>query len=114
MPGDASHPPLTKFRISPETIATLNKKKGIYRLFPIQAKTFDLIYDGKDVIGRARTGTGKTFSFALPVVERILLLNKEKGSKLAYGRGPRVLVIAPTRELALQVCCLQLLLFRRS
>lgn len=85
---------LDKFRISKTTIENL-AKKGVKFLFPIQEKTFDHIYDGKDLIGRARTGTGKTLAFALPIIE---LLKKETGK-----RAPRVLVLAPTRELANQI-----------
>eukprot|EP01135_Chromosphaera_perkinsii_P012096 Nk52_evm34s2579 gene=Nk52_evmTU34s2579 len=102
--SDESSKPLTKeegcldqFRISSRTKELLAKKK-VSHLFPIQVKTFDLIYDGKDVLGRARTGTGKTLSFALPVIEKLTNSVDKK-----YGRGASVLVMAPTRELARQV-----------
>eukprot|EP00124_Ichthyophonus_hoferi_P003197 Ihof_evm1s264 gene=Ihof_evmTU1s264 len=91
-PEDFSH-----YRISKESIEILNKK-GIISLFPIQQQSFNPIYDGKDVVGRACTGTGKTLSFALPIVEK-LMLDKPSGR----GRKPLVLVMAPTRELARQV-----------
>lgn len=89
---------LKNFRISKKTRKGL-KERGIKYLFPIQSKTFDLIYEGKDVIGRARTGTGKTLAFALPVME--LLQQQEISNK--RGRAPVVLVMVPTRELAKQV-----------
>jgi Rad3-related DNA helicase len=57
------------------------------------------VYDGKDVIAKARTGTGKTLSFALPLIETL-----NKNPITTPGRTPRVLVMAPTRELARQVC----------
>ena len=57
------------------------------------------MYDGKDVIAKARTGTGKTLSFALPLVEQ---MNQKLSA--VRGRAPRILVMAPTRELARQVC----------
>ena len=60
---------------------------------PIQAQTIPYILDGKDVLGQAQTGTGKTAAFALPILSRIDLKQKE----------PQVLVLAPTRELAIQV-----------
>lgn len=60
---------------------------------PIQAKTIPPILDGKDIIGQAQTGTGKTAAFALPVLDQIDLQNT----------APQALVLAPTRELALQV-----------
>ncbi|KAL5018873.1 hypothetical protein ScPMuIL_004595 [Solemya velum] len=88
----------SRFRIAPETIKKLHAKK-ITQLFPIQAKTFDDIYEGHDVVAQARTGTGKTLSFALPIVQK--LQKKDKAPK--GGRTPKVLVMAPTRELARQV-----------
>ena len=87
-----------KFRIGEGRAESL-KKRGITYLFPIQAKTFDNVYDGSDVVGQARTGSGKTLSFALPLVERLLTEDAPK----TRGRAPRVLALAPTRELAGQV-----------
>jgi len=68
---------------------------------PIQAKTIEPILDGRDVIGCAQTGTGKTAAFAIPMLERLT----RAASPLAQrtGGGPRALVLAPTRELALQI-----------
>ncbi|XP_006820781.1 nucleolar RNA helicase 2-like isoform X2 [Saccoglossus kowalevskii] len=86
----------SNFRLSPQTIASL-KARSITHLFPIQAKTFDYVYDGHDVIAQARTGTGKTLAFALPLVEKL------KNTEFKAGRPPQVLVMAPTRELAKQV-----------
>ncbi|MCH8080022.1 MAG: DEAD/DEAH box helicase [Proteobacteria bacterium] len=60
---------------------------------PIQAKTIPLVMAGKDLVGQAQTGTGKTAAFALPLLSRINLKKKL----------PQVLVLAPTRELAIQV-----------
>ena len=60
---------------------------------PIQAKIIPHIFEGKDVLGQAQTGTGKTAAFALPLLSRIDLSRLE----------PQVLVLAPTRELAIQV-----------
>jgi ATP-dependent RNA helicase DDX21 len=91
---------VSTYRISQPTQQKL-KDRGIVALFPIQAATFDAIFDGKDVVGRARTGTGKTLSFALPVIERLLLQPEELTKQ--RGRQPRVLVMCPTRELAKQV-----------
>jgi len=91
--GSFSNFPLT------EPTITILKKKGIDYLFPIQVAVFNHIYEGKDLVGRAKTGTGKTLSFVLPIVER---LRKEPRSS-ARGRPPKVLVMTPTRELAKQV-----------
>ncbi|KAJ8318485.1 hypothetical protein KUTeg_003576 [Tegillarca granosa] len=108
---------LKNFRISPSTVEKL-KARGITYLFPIQAQTFDDIYNGEDVIGQARTGTGKTLSFALPLVEKLQEETKKKWGrmpKLLYSHyaivtyalllllSLKVLVMAPTRELAKQV-----------
>ncbi|KAI3660408.1 hypothetical protein MP638_002491 [Amoeboaphelidium occidentale] len=90
-PGDFS-----KFPLSASTVSNL-KASGISSLFPIQIAAFQPIFDGLDVIGRARTGTGKTLGFALPIVER---LHKSPSKN---SRSPRVLVMCPTRELAKQV-----------
>ncbi|XP_066456741.1 nucleolar RNA helicase 2 [Eleutherodactylus coqui] len=88
----------SKYPISQETIANL-KAKGVTYLFPIQAKTFHTAYSGKDVVVQARTGTGKTFSFAIPVIEKLI----QDKTPLAQGRPPRVLILTPTRELAIQI-----------
>ncbi len=60
---------------------------------PIQAQTIPLLLDGRDIIGQAQTGTGKTAAFALPLISSLDLKQKD----------PQVLVLAPTRELAIQV-----------
>ena len=64
---------------------------------PIQAQSIPLAIAGKDLIGSAQTGTGKTASFVLPALERLLVPSTKN------GKGPRILVLTPTRELANQV-----------
>lgn len=91
--------------------------------FPIQAATIPDILRGKDVLGRAETGSGKTIAFGAAVVERLLQLKaqgafgerprEERAEPLkrgerakrsrSQGRNPKALIIAPTRELALQI-----------
>jgi ATP-dependent RNA helicase RhlE len=66
---------------------------------PIQAQSIPHILEGRDLLGTAQTGTGKTAAFALPVLHR-LLQDTSRDSKF---RKPRVLVISPTRELATQI-----------
>ncbi|XP_037341444.2 nucleolar RNA helicase 2 [Pungitius pungitius] len=88
----------SNFRISQFTIDKL-KARGATYLFDIQVKTFNPVYDGEDVIAQARTGTGKTFSFAIPLVEKL----QSDSVALTRGRAPKVLVLTPTRELAIQV-----------
>ncbi|KAK8460174.1 hypothetical protein SEVIR_2G288800v4 [Setaria viridis] len=93
---------LTNFRIS-EPLRQRLKSKGIKALFPIQATTFDLVLDGSDLVGRARTGQGKTLAFVLPILESLVNGTHKASRKTDYGRLPTVLVLLPTRELANQV-----------
>jgi superfamily II DNA/RNA helicase len=95
---------LDQFPISNGTRQLL-KQAGINALFPIQAATYQPIFEGKDVVGKAKTGTGKTLAFVLPLVERLLqpnINNNNNSGPLRKG-NPRVLVLCPTRELAKQV-----------
>ncbi|WIB78171.1 DEAD/DEAH box helicase [Curtobacterium sp. MCPF17_002] len=69
--------------------------------FPIQAATIPDVLAGKDVLGRGRTGSGKTIAFGAPLVEK--LMENGGGTKRKMGRAPRALILAPTRELALQI-----------
>lgn len=98
-PGMGPH--LSTFRLSPETLKRL-EKNGITYTTEVQAGTFDLLYDGKDLIAKSRTGTGKTLAFALPILER-LALQKQEEERRGRGFGPGCIVLAPTRELAKQV-----------
>uniref|UniRef100_A0A8B9MUD8 Nucleolar RNA helicase 2 n=1 Tax=Accipiter nisus TaxID=211598 RepID=A0A8B9MUD8_9AVES len=88
----------SNFPISKGTVQLL-QARGVTYLFPVQVKTFDPVYSGKDVIAQARTGTGKTFSFAIPLIEKLQGDSQER----RRGRSPKVLVLCPTRELANQV-----------
>ncbi|KAJ1431382.1 RNA-binding domain superfamily [Sesbania bispinosa] len=65
--------------------------------------TFDTILDGSDLVGRARTGQGKTLAFVLPILESLTNGPGKAARKTGYGRSPSVLVLLPTRELASQV-----------
>ncbi len=85
----------TSLDIHPRLLPNL-KKMGFHDPKPIQAKAIPPGLDGRDILGTAETGTGKTAAFLLPALTWILD-NREK-------RHPRVLVLVPTRELALQVC----------
>jgi len=80
-----------------KTIADL----GAQHPFPIQAATIPAILDGRDVLARGRTGSGKTIAFGAPLVESVL--RSQAGHKREMGRPPRALILAPTRELALQI-----------
>ena len=77
----------------PEPIAKAVKGLGFEEPTPIQSLAIPLLRDGKDVIGQAHTGTGKTAAYGIPIVERVD----------PAGKTPRALVLCPTRELAIQV-----------
>ncbi len=82
----------SKFGLSPTLIEGV-KAMGYVEPTPIQLRAIPLILEGRDVIGSAQTGTGKTAAFALPILSRLG----------AAGRDIRVLILEPTRELAAQV-----------
>ncbi|TBR26969.1 MAG: DEAD/DEAH box helicase, partial [Reyranella sp.] len=65
---------------------------------PIQARTIPALLQGRDVLGIAQTGTGKTAAFALPVLQHL-----SESKERAQPKSPRALVLAPTRELAVQI-----------
>ena len=92
---------LSNFSLCARTVKCLGER-GVDALFEIQAKTFGLIRSGTDVIGRARTGMGKTLAFVLPLCE--LLNDAASGADAKrMGRGPIGVILAPTRELAVQI-----------
>ncbi len=80
-----------------DVVRALNKR-GVTTPFPIQAATIPDALAGKDVLGRGRTGSGKTLSFGLPLLTRIA--GAEGRTKPKHPRG---LILVPTRELAMQV-----------
>ncbi|PIN70755.1 DEAD/DEAH box helicase, partial [Candidatus Woesearchaeota archaeon CG11_big_fil_rev_8_21_14_0_20_43_8] len=74
------------------------EKEGYTTPTPIQAKSIPSLLEGKDLVGIAQTGTGKTAAFVLPLLQRMTT------SKRSSNPGfPRALVLAPTRELAAQI-----------
>ncbi|XP_010511251.1 PREDICTED: DEAD-box ATP-dependent RNA helicase 53 isoform X2 [Camelina sativa] len=89
---------ISELGISPEIVKALSSK-GIEKLFPIQKAVLEPAMQGRDMIGRARTGTGKTLAFGIPIIDKIIKYNAKHGR----GRNPLCLVLAPTRELARQV-----------
>ena len=85
-----------------DRIAEAIREQGAITPFALQAVTIPVALTGRHVLGRGRTGSGKTIAFSAPLVERLLRLTS-KGVKRAVGRAPRALILAPTRELALQI-----------
>lgn len=76
---------------------------GITTAFPIQEMTLQVGLMGTDLIGQARTGTGKTLAFSIPVIQRTIVPGDADYDELAAPGKPQALIVAPTRELALQV-----------
>lgn len=89
---------ISKLGISEHIVSAL-AGKGITKLFPIQKAVLEPAMKGCDMIGRARTGTGKTLAFGIPIMDKILRFNEKHGC----GKYPLAMVLAPTRELAKQV-----------
>ncbi|MBN2860814.1 MAG: DEAD/DEAH box helicase [Sphaerochaetaceae bacterium] len=85
----------TSFGLTEELLSAVTKQ-GYTIPTPIQTQAIPVILEGRDLIGGAQTGTGKTAAFALPILH---LLNQSK----KRTRNPRALVLSPTRELAAQV-----------
>jgi superfamily II DNA/RNA helicase len=82
-------------------IAKALAELGAAAPFPIQAATIPDVLAGRHVLGRGRTGSGKTIAFGAPLVER--LMENGGGKRRTQGRLPRALILAPTRELAQQI-----------
>ncbi|RLN42065.1 hypothetical protein C2845_PM01G24940 [Panicum miliaceum] len=98
--GDEEELAIARLGLPDELVATL-EKRGIKHLFPIQRAVLIPALEGRDLIARAKTGTGKTLAFGIPMIKR--LMEDDGGQSTRRGRIPRVLVLAPTRELAKQV-----------
>lgn len=88
-----------------ESICSALADKGITEPFPIQALTLPVALRGNDIIGQAKTGTGKTLGFGIPMLENTIGVDEDGWEKIpSKQRGkPQGLVILPTRELAIQV-----------
>jgi len=101
--GEALAVPFRDLGIS-EAICSGLEAAGIFTTFPIQALTLPLALRGQDIIGQARTGTGKTLAFGIPLL-RLIEEGPAAGDSVTEvrGRAPQALVVVPTRELAIQV-----------
>ncbi len=95
---------ITTFRdlgVLPEICDAL-ERAGITTPFAIQEMTLSVALMGTDLIGQARTGTGKTLAFGIPVIQRTVAQHDPDYAEMVPGK-PQALIVAPTRELALQV-----------
>eukprot|EP00188_Purpureofilum_apyrenoidigerum_P001003 Plantae.Rhodophyta-Purpureofilum_apyrenoidigerum.ctg15111.p1 GENE.Plantae.Rhodophyta-Purpureofilum_apyrenoidigerum.ctg15111~~Plantae.Rhodophyta-Purpureofilum_apyrenoidigerum.ctg15111.p1 ORF type:complete len:634 (+),score=148.45 Plantae.Rhodophyta-Purpureofilum_apyrenoidigerum.ctg15111:90-1991(+) len=100
--GESIPPPLTTFREMkfPACILRALKLKGIFKPSPIQVQGLPVAMSGRDMIGIAFTGSGKTLVFVLPLL--MTAWEQEKRLPLASGEGPCGLILCPSRELARQ------------
>jgi len=98
----------TDLDLNPELLRAI-RDAGYVDPTPIQARAIPLVLKGKDLLGCAQTGTGKTAAFALPTLQRLMntpskdKLNIINNNKYKIIRKIRVLVLSPTRELAIQI-----------
>jgi ATP-dependent RNA helicase RhlE len=90
--------PFLSLGLSP-ALCTPLARLGYLRPTPVQSESIPVVLDGRDMLARAQTGTGKTAAFGLPMIDRLLLRHPRQ----AKTRQPRGLILVPTRELALQV-----------
>ena len=79
--------------LSPEILKAIDKL-GFEQASPIQAAAIPVLMQGKDIVGQSQTGSGKTAAFAIPAIEKTN----------PASRAVQVLILCPTRELAVQVC----------
>ena len=86
-----------------DSIATALEAVGIAAPFPIQSLTLPVALAGHDVIGQAKTGTGKTLGFGIPLLQRIVAPTDPGFADLPAKGKPQALVVVPTRELCVQV-----------
>ncbi|MEG9248873.1 DEAD/DEAH box helicase [Arthrobacter sp. Soc17.1.1.1] len=90
------------FNVRPDIVESL-ADAGIIHPFPIQAMTLSIALGGHDIIGQAKTGTGKTLGFGIPAIQRVVGPDDADYEKLPVPGAPQALVVVPTRELAVQV-----------
>lgn len=92
----------SEFPIRPDILSALHAA-GFVTAFPIQELTLPLALARQDIIGQAKTGTGKTLGFGIPLLQAVVGPDEDGWSELAMPGKPQALVVVPTRELALQV-----------
>jgi superfamily II DNA/RNA helicase len=98
----AANTSFADFGVRPEIVEAL-ADAGITHPFPIQAMTLPVAMSGHDIIGQAKTGTGKTLGFGVPLLHRVVAPGEPGFDELPSPGKPQALVVVPTRELAVQV-----------
>jgi superfamily II DNA/RNA helicase len=101
-PGAAPVRTFAEFGVHPDIVEAL-RRVGIVSPFPIQAMTLPVALAGHDIIGQAKTGTGKTLGFGIPVLQRTIARGDDGFEQLEAAGKPQALIVVPTRELAVQV-----------
>lgn len=99
---DAQQQSFADLKVRSDIVASL-AEAGIEYPFPIQALTLPVALGGNDIIGQAKTGTGKTLGFGIPALQRVIREGDKGFEALEFPGAPQALIIAPTRELAIQV-----------
>jgi superfamily II DNA/RNA helicase len=102
MPHEIAEKTFADYNVRADIVESL-ADAGITHPFPIQAMTLPVALSGHDIIGQAKTGTGKTLGFGIPALQRVVGPEDEGFDKLPAPGAPQALVIVPTRELAVQV-----------
>jgi len=97
-----AEPTFADFGVHPDIVASL-AAAGIVHPFPIQSMTLAVALGGHDIIGQAKTGTGKTLGFGIPMIQRVISPKDDEFATLKTAGKPQALAVAPTRELAVQV-----------
>ncbi len=100
--ADAPQQTFADFPVHPEIVGAL-ADAGITTPFPIQAMTMPVALGGHDIIGQAKTGTGKTLGFGVPLLNRVVSPRDDRFAALPSAGAPQALVVAPPRALADQV-----------
>ena len=95
-------PTFADFNVHPDIVAAL-AEAGIIHPFPIQSMTLAVALGGHDIIGQAKTGTGKTLGFGIPMIQNVISPKDEEFATLTTAGKPQALAVVPTRELAVQV-----------
>jgi superfamily II DNA/RNA helicase len=100
----ATHVPKTfaELNVLPATVEAL-AEDGIVTAFPIQELTLPLALAGNDLIGQAKTGTGKTLGFGIPALQRLIAPADDEWATYKHAGKPQALIVVPTRELGIQV-----------
>src|SRR5690606_35129608 len=96
-PGDLIQMSFQNLGLSAELLRAI-ADQGYSEPTPVQAQSIPLILEGRDLLARAQTGTGKTAGFTLPMLQRLSQVEPARGR-----RNVRALILTPTRELAAQV-----------